>query len=815
VGNGLTSPDDQFMTYVNASTKQVVITFKGSSTLNDFISDLNPKNEGASDYQAIEAAAHQSFLDIEKEYPGYTIFTDGHSLGGGMAQTFALQFHLSGYGQNSLPIAASSFTTYNLPAVSTYTGAFSETNVTGDPATAFYAGDAYLNRNPTKLANPNGDIGEVGGLLADAAGNLIATTLGLPIGEAASAAIVFGFNARENHSIVTVANLLAGNPSAITTSVATLLQTDNSTIVADVNPSNPLVTSNPTLAISPKTEASNGVDYTVSTTTVSASETDYTVTGSDGTTSLFDVTSGPNGALTVAYTGKTASGSTQSAAATNNPDGTSSITVFSASAKSSDTINYGAANASGSSTSSAISIAAGDTFNATTNTVNETATFAGNTGSLLLTKPTSFTGTIDKFQTGDTIDLAGIAASSATLGANNLLTLSTGKTIQFDPKQSFSGYQFAAKSDGNGGTDLTLAAAPPPPPPKQKLITVTVTGVVEGGTDTSGVFGAANTSLTGDAFTAVITVDPSKGINTDPTTQRDTNGLPVESYLMGNQPGAISSVLTINGRSFTFNDTTTYLPAQRVSFANNSGTGGGSVSFSTAYEVSSPISEQDYFNIGINSGYDNAPWTNNHYDWETPYPTYTLTSDDTSVVNSSFNIGAFNVSPSVFKLAGGSLLIKTISESNGTPTPTPTVHTVTTSGQIGNTDGSTYNVTANTISESIIGTNTSPIFIQANNDTVTLTADTASYTVTDNGQGTTFAVPVFPAKGATITIKDFENDKTGVISLVDQFSTAQAAVAAIKSDGSGGSLLTLQGGLTLDFAGDTKITASNFQLHNL
>jgi Ca2+-binding RTX toxin-like protein len=62
---------------------------------------------------------------------------------------------------------------------------------------------------------------------------------------------------------------------------------------------------------------------------------------------------------------------------------------------------------------------------------------------------------------GDTIDLKGIGlASQATVGANNLLTLSGGAdaTLHLDPTQDFSAFRFHLASDGAGGTLLTLAA---------------------------------------------------------------------------------------------------------------------------------------------------------------------------------------------------------------------------------------------------------------------------------------------------------------------------------------------------------------------
>lgn len=232
----------------------------------------------------------------------------------------------------------------------------------------------------------------------------------------------------------------------------------------------------------------------------------------------------------------------------------STVVVSAPSAKSSSSVNY---DDTGAITSSAISIGDGDTFNAITNTVNETMTFAGTSGTAILADPATFTGTVYKFQDGDIVDLAGVAASSATLGANNLLTLSTGTTIQFDPTQNFTGYKFTTTPDVNGGTDITLIPTPP------KSITVTVTGVLANAEDTTGVFGAPNTSLNGDAFKVVLTIDPSLGVNGSAI-----NSTKSESFLEGNRNGSVmSAVLTINGQSVSMNnyETNTAYVAERYS----------------------------------------------------------------------------------------------------------------------------------------------------------------------------------------------------------------------------------------------------------
>jgi len=73
----------------------------------------------------------------------------------------------------------------------------------------------------------------------------------------------------------------------------------------------------------------------------------------------------------------------------------------------------------------------------------------------------SFSGTIDNFLAGDAIDLSGIGlATSATLGANNLLTINGGSggpiALQLDASENYTGFVFRLTSDGNGGTTITL-----------------------------------------------------------------------------------------------------------------------------------------------------------------------------------------------------------------------------------------------------------------------------------------------------------------------------------------------------------------------
>jgi hypothetical protein len=152
-----------FRVFVNSSTDQVVFAFKGSNYLDNFLSDIATSDQGYTQFNTIEAYAQALYTAMKASgspYASYQFFSDGHSLGGGMAQTFALLNNISGFGQNSLPIAPLSATTYftnfqstfntynNNPAVT-----FQEVNLQGDIATALYRDNANAHDGAYSCAN--------------------------------------------------------------------------------------------------------------------------------------------------------------------------------------------------------------------------------------------------------------------------------------------------------------------------------------------------------------------------------------------------------------------------------------------------------------------------------------------------------------------------------------------------------------------------------------------------------------------------------------------------------------------------------------
>ncbi len=86
--------------------------------------------------------------------------------------------------------------------------------------------------------------------------------------------------------------------------------------------------------------------------------------------------------------------------------------------------------------------------------------------SLALAAPQGFTNTISGFQAGDTIDLLGTIATSASInGSDQLVITDAGvniATLQMTGVYPGAGLQFLAASDGAGGTKITLGAPAAP-----------------------------------------------------------------------------------------------------------------------------------------------------------------------------------------------------------------------------------------------------------------------------------------------------------------------------------------------------------------
>jgi hypothetical protein len=111
-----------------------------------------------------------------------------------------------------------------------------------------------------------------------------------------------------------------------------------------------------------------------------------------------------------------------------------------------------------------LDIAAGATLElganvAATQSVNfGSATVASTTGTLLLDAPASATETISGLTVADTIDLAGITATKATVNSSDQLVVYNGTTVvaKIQLAGSYLADTFAVASDSHGGTDVTL-----------------------------------------------------------------------------------------------------------------------------------------------------------------------------------------------------------------------------------------------------------------------------------------------------------------------------------------------------------------------
>jgi hypothetical protein len=115
-------------------------------------------------YESIVDQAKKSLEELTKPgspYAGYQIFTTGHSMGGGMAQSFSVEENLSGFAFNTIPVSpqlvdslSSNGTTNQLDLMVNYlqsNSRFIITNLEGDPAYRQWSDGFFLDGNPTTL----------------------------------------------------------------------------------------------------------------------------------------------------------------------------------------------------------------------------------------------------------------------------------------------------------------------------------------------------------------------------------------------------------------------------------------------------------------------------------------------------------------------------------------------------------------------------------------------------------------------------------------------------------------------------------------
>ncbi len=95
--------ENSFSVFINQQENQIAISFKGSDATSNWISDF--ANGGASEFAKIQSQAQVALETLQLSYPDFQIIAVGHSLGGGMAQSFAVRNGLDAQIYNSLPIA--------------------------------------------------------------------------------------------------------------------------------------------------------------------------------------------------------------------------------------------------------------------------------------------------------------------------------------------------------------------------------------------------------------------------------------------------------------------------------------------------------------------------------------------------------------------------------------------------------------------------------------------------------------------------------------------------------------------------------------
>lgn len=150
-GNINGTVENSFSVYVNKDTQQIAISFKGSDAISNWISDL--ANGGASEFAKIQSQAQVALETLQLSYPDFQIIAVGHSLGGGMAQAFALRNGLDAQVYNSLPIANGTISGGYFDSVGGYAAAMANWIVNGhiiqdvrtpnDIATFYYPNAPY------------------------------------------------------------------------------------------------------------------------------------------------------------------------------------------------------------------------------------------------------------------------------------------------------------------------------------------------------------------------------------------------------------------------------------------------------------------------------------------------------------------------------------------------------------------------------------------------------------------------------------------------------------------------------------------------
>ena len=390
------------------------------------------------------------------------------------------------------------------------------------------------------------------------------------------------------------------------------------------------------------------------------------------------------------------------------------------------------------------------------------------------------------FAQGETIDLAGIGlATSKTLGAGNVLTVSGGSSgpvmLNFDPNQNFAGLAFQLTTDNNGGTDVTLA---PGGPPSFTLLPFVAAANVRA-TIATAIPGSPNETLS----LAVIQPPPSGSLVLQGSSVQFTpSSIPLTpasfSFELKDQDGDVSPVATV------------------IYAGNSNNTITGSASGNT--------------DVALGNGNDNVTLAGNG-----------------NVVDAGNGVDSVSGGASSNTIILGNGVDKvTLSGGSNTITLGNGADTVTLGGggntvKLGNgadtvsVGGSGSQITLGNGSDKVNGGSGDTITLTGKNGKLALHG--SSETVFVNGTGTSIddlsqgMTLVLSGSPGALSLSDFASDATGVVDLrggIGGFTTPQDVVAALTSDGHGGTLLSFGTAGSLDFVNTaaTQLTANHFAI---
>src|SRR5271167_3532507 len=139
---------------------QIVFAFRGSTSpitsLTNWAADLTTSDQGFSSYLGIGPQAqivYNLMTESGSPYENDEYFADGHSLGGGLAQTFAVINKINGFSQDPLPISKGEVGIIGLTAIAYYKAnyVFQNEELQGDVAAADFAGGTFAFSNTNTL----------------------------------------------------------------------------------------------------------------------------------------------------------------------------------------------------------------------------------------------------------------------------------------------------------------------------------------------------------------------------------------------------------------------------------------------------------------------------------------------------------------------------------------------------------------------------------------------------------------------------------------------------------------------------------------